>query len=72
MDGLAGAVLRYVKEAGEANAIQAHLLQDACEGELEDLLIKELSDVQRAVFALQIAAAGTQKEAAPVLSHRGR
>ena len=71
-DGLAGAVLRYVKEAGEAAAIQMHLLQDACKGELEELLVKELLDVQRAVFALQIAAGadGAKKRTPDVTSIR--
>jgi len=71
-DGLAGTVVRYLKEQGEANAIQASLLQDSCDGDLDPALVSELADVARSIFAMMIAADQAQKEAAPVLSHRSR
>ena len=71
-DGLAGSVLRYLKEQAEANAAQSHLLQDSCDGELDPALVEELADVAKSIFAMMIAANQAQKEATPVLSHRGR
>ena len=68
-DGLAGTVIRYLKEQGDAAAVQAHLLQDSCDGELEPELIKELADVAKAIFAIQIAAA--QKRTTGVASTSG-
>ncbi|MBP2666527.1 MAG: hypothetical protein H6Q76_1507 [Firmicutes bacterium] len=69
-NGLAGAVLRLVSEMKEAEAVEDSLIKTTCGGQLPGMALKEFTDVQRAVFALQIAAA--QKEAAPVLIHRGR
>lgn len=69
--GLSGAVLKLVMELKEANAMEGILIKDTCGGNLPESALKEFEDVQRAVFALQIAAQA-QKEAAPVLSHRGR
>ena len=68
---LSGAVLRLVLELKEANAVEGTLIRDTCGGHLPNAALKEFADVQRAVFALQIAAQG-QKEAAPVLEHRSR
>lgn len=68
---LSGAVLRLVLELKEANAVEGVLIRDTCGGHLPNAALKEFTDVQRAVFALQIAAQA-QKEAAPVLIHRSR
>ena len=69
--GLSGAALRLVMELKEANAVEGILIKDSCGGLPSDQAMKEFVDVQKAVFALQIAVQA-QKEAAPVLEHRGR
>jgi len=68
---LSGAVLRLVLELKEANAVEGVLIRDTCGGHLPNAALKEFADVQRAVFALQIAAQA-QKETTPVFEHRGR
>jgi len=69
--GLSGAALRLVMELKEANEVEGVLIKNICGGTLPELAMKEFGDLQRAVFALQIAAQA-QKEAAPVLTHRSR
>jgi|GEM_PF-6614649 len=55
--GLAGAVLRLISKFKGAKAVEDDLIRDTCNGSAPGCnALREFEDVQRAVFALQIAA----------------